>query len=872
MALVTQQLLERLRHQVEVHGTVVWYDPDGTYEQAAAAIAPEMVAGAAVHHYDPSQGFMSLRSQLEPIWGPAASPPRLLIYVPLARSESDQALIEYEVAGAVLQPGQQPPERNTDLAIIAREALSPVRPAAALEQIVTEVEAGKWTLAELDAQAESWVEDQAGVLSLIFGSGNPTEICLQFLSDETMDAQIDARQALPSLTDLLREATGVPFPQNSSCADVRARLARQVLVTDMAQALDDDLPSALQTFPLAAQPAGREFAASLAVNWRNRRDMAVAYCHWADRVEVEIGMGSLPLNLSALSRSETFCKGEERLQAGIEEALGTHTTADLVTTAQERLDGFWAGQRPEIKTRWQVITAAGRLLLETDRVEMALKGRAWPAAALVTRYAQGEENDAPWCKLDTAQRHLERDFHAMEVEPEGHAALLQMVSRARQRYAAIGDLLAERFTHSHAKSGLELAEIAQQVDIYRQWVAPALKQGKVAYLLVDAFRYEMADNLGKLLPKDWDCEIAPALATAPTITEIGMAALLPGAENGLAVIDGGGGGLAAVINGQPLKSRQDRLTYLAAAIKADGQSLASARLDQLAPLTAPRLGQEIRAADLVLVTATDEIDRLCETNPSAARRQLGDVLDQLRRGVKTLFGLGVKRIIITADHGYLFGEKLSSGQKIDPPGGDTVVLKRRVWLGRGGAKSEALFRAPLAAFGLGGDLELASPWNLSCFKAGGGDAYFHGGLSLQEMVVPVMSVSQAVVRGPSEAGQINWALTLGSPTITTRFLSVTVKGQSSELLPIEPPCVRLEVRTGDAPISTPVSASYGFLEGSKDVQLTLDAESQNTIQENTVTLMLTETPTADQVSVHLLDAATGVSLARLESVPCHIAL
>ena len=52
---------------------------------------------------------------------------------------------------------------------------------------------------------------------------------------------------------------------------------------------------------------------------------------------------------------------------------------------------------------------------------------------------------------------------------------------------------------------------------------------------------------------------------------------------------------------------------------------------------------------------------------------------------------------------------------IDTPGGKTAALKRRVWVGQGGADLRGILRASLSAFGIGGDLEIATPWNLSCF-------------------------------------------------------------------------------------------------------------------------------------------------------------
>lgn len=41
--------------------------------------------------------------------------------------------------------------------------------------------------------------------------------------------------------------------------------------------------------------------------------------------------------------------------------------------------------------------------------------------------------------------------------------------------------------------------------------------------------------------------------------------------------------------------------------------------------------------------------------------------------------------MVTADHGHLFGESLGRDRQIPAPGGETVALHRRAWVGRGGA-------------------------------------------------------------------------------------------------------------------------------------------------------------------------------------------
>ena len=85
---------------------------------------------------------------------------------------TDHALIELEAAGVVMQPGQQPPARNTRLSLVARNALRPIGVTTEAAEIEKQVEAGKLSLADLDAIGEQG-KDSSGVLSLIFGTGNP---------------------------------------------------------------------------------------------------------------------------------------------------------------------------------------------------------------------------------------------------------------------------------------------------------------------------------------------------------------------------------------------------------------------------------------------------------------------------------------------------------------------------------------------------------------------------------------------------------------------------------------------------------------------------------------------------------------------------
>src|SRR5206468_3701163 len=153
-----------------------------------------------------------------------------------------------------------------------------------------------------------------------------------------------------------------------------------------------------------------------------------------------------------------------------------------------------------------------------------------------------------------------------------------------------------------------------------------------------------------------------------------------------------------------------------------------------------------------------EIDELCEQdNIVQARRQMDGVLSDLRRGLKVLADLGVKKLVLVADHGHLFADEVGDDMKIDPPGGKTADLHRRVWVGIGGATDPSYLRTALSALGVDSDLDVATPWTFACFKSkGGARAYFHGGLSPQELIVPVMVMTPVARPKQVSSPSVTW--------------------------------------------------------------------------------------------------------------------
>ena len=847
MGIVTNYLRDTIQKQVDEHGLVVWYDPEKHY----AEVAPNLNISN-THFFAYSDSFFRLRHDIEPHFN-GQMPPRMVVYLQIDPAQTFHALAELEVAGVVVKPGQQPVTRNTRLSVIARNALKQAMSAENIAALEKRIDAGKLTLAELDRLADSGESISREALTLIFGTNATAEIVLLFLSNTKFDKPLVTKDALSQIVSLVSDEFGLTTDNISSPETLRTALGRHLLSTEFLLTLRGNLPPEFKTVPLPNEARQREACVSLVQTWRKRSDLSVSYADQAAEVERGLRLGSVELRLEAILAVETFLEVEQNLQQAVETALIDNAVANLIQLAEARQSSFWSQHEPRIQPRWALIGQAAQLLAEADRIETALKSPLKTANDLIQAYTV---NDLPWYMMDTIHRQMEKRYHNFEIS-EQHQQLEKLVAKARGRYMEVAATLAGRFVHAYEKSRFTVPNTLKQTQIFEQKVRPYLSENKVAYVWVDALRYEMAIDLVKGLSEDFEIDMQPALATPPTITPIGMAALLPESET--AKLVNINGKLALQIGDTVIKDRSDRVKFLKSVVP----DLYDTQLGDLIPKPSSKVEKGIRSANLILVTS-QEIDESGETDRQSARRNMDEVLYDLQRALRMLVKYGVETIILTADHGHLFIESTASDMKIGAPGGDTINLHRRAWVGRGGAANPAYLRANLSEFGVGSDLELAVPYNFAVFVAqGGANSYFHGGLSPQELIIPVVTL-MSKRKTTKLRDEIIWELIPGSQKIS-RFFSVQVKGRSDRNWPVTP-AIRLEIRIGNQVVSTPVSASYGFEESTGNVQLKLDETNPQAIDPNSVTLMINGEDLQNYGDIILVDAVSGVKLASLDKL------
>ena len=137
----------------------------------------------------------------------------------------------------------------------------------------------------------------------------------------------------------------------------------------------------------------------------------------------------------------------------------------------------------------------------------------------------------------------------------------------------------------------------------------------------------------------------------------------------------------------------------------------------------------------------DKIDETSHTDEALVFPSCEDAIDEIKNMVRIIVNdFGGVNIIITADHGFLYTySPLSEDSKVDKTtvGEEDVEVDRRYLVTRKGAKPQYLLPVKFVADDAGYDA-FSPRESIRIKKKGGGLNFVHGGISLQEIVVPMV--------------------------------------------------------------------------------------------------------------------------------------
>jgi hypothetical protein len=807
-----EHLAEEIARKVQAHGVVVWDDPQAEYSEVAALVAPDDARFEAF-----TGSWFDLRKRVEDAIA-GEEPPRLLIYGP--GSPSDDPMAEVRAAGTVF---------TRRLGTLVRQALRGELTDARIDEIAGQAR----TITEAEAAIAGNGEADVRLITVL-GQRDVARMLIEILAGRK-DAEIGAQGMWPAIAEMCHQSTGAVV-QGAGDA-VRDGLFRHLLLCDIAAAcsghLDDDLATAWH-HPTRAQ---QDTAVDVLERLRSAADGGATYRALAERADQAM----------SLERVLTW-------HAGLDHATGTQAADTVVfrhaisllqdggledaqSVAEQRLArSIWAADPATgWGARWRAVTAIARLRAEIARTPVPDDG-----AGMLTWYT------TVGYRVDNAHRKLELARTELGVFGD----LEQSLTEARTAYDSWLDGLLNRFTSALETGALDPGNMLRQGEVHDKFVGPA--GPRTAYVWVDALRYELGVDLAEALRTvAADVALHPAVAAAPTITPVGMAALLPGASS-LLKVGLAGEKITVWIGGNEVKDVAGRRSLLRAA----HGSVADFDLNDAAQKGERALRRAVGDAALVLVRS-QEVDAAGESGMlSAAWSHFETVTNLLASVIARLAQSGIEHVVISADHGFIaLGQDIGAPRIVDPPAGAHGTTKRRVFVGRGGIPAASTVRIPLAACGVTSDLDLVVPRGLAVFRSGGGRQFFHGGLSPQELIVPVIVLTLAKTPAPQK---LSVGIQVAGGRITTGVFAATLEF-SGDMFTSDVTVRVVAAGSEGAPVARIVSGD-GYDPGHGTVSVANDRGSVLTFQ---VTANL---PAGGELELQVLDARTGVKLG-ISTVP-----
>lgn len=615
-----------------------------------------------------------------------------------------------------------------------------------------------------------------------------------------------------------------------------AGLLRRLLVSDLVHQMDGTRIAALANFELS--PAGRRNAVVFLAQWRDSSGMASSYDAAATAVghELKVGdhLGSLPL--ASIEDVFTFWEAEKRVVSALkarvlEEAQAVAVDVEAIAAlARDRQAGHWlagpgrdrdSGERQAVRDAYDAIVAAAELfalhaahrkaltfetptaLLEAYRDSLHRFDRQYRRFWTKTKPAMGQG----WDLLKTLADEVERVYDQGFLQPLG--------------------IEWSRLLDAGFLATWSLPAFRPQQNFYADQIRPHLRDAerKRAFVIIsDAFRYEAASELTEDLNGRYrmNAMLSAMLGVLPSYTALGMASLLPHETIGYS--DKGD----VLVDGKLVAGTDARSKKLASVkgMACQARDLRVMKMDEARAFTADQRVVYIyhNVIDARGDSATTE-GETCE----AVTTCIGEIVELVQFCVNKL---NAAKVWVTADHGFLFqhvapGATDRSALSHTPP--QAVIDKKRYILGRAlGSSPEAHHGSTAVTAGTADAMEFWVPRGANRFHFTGGARYVHGGAMPQEIVVPVVTVTQ--LRGKekdrSRVEKVGVQVLGSRHKITTpkhRFDLIQTEAVSDRRKPIT---LRAAVYDGDQAVTsietvTFDSASDSIEERTKSIRLEL---------------------------------------------------
>lgn len=737
MTLQNQEFIAGLKAKFAEHRIVFWHDPDKRFLEELDNLELENVT--LLDMTDQSQLAVKKRIEIdEPeqqflLWFPHDAPPKefdWLLDIRLYSTEfhADFAAITLNTLGI--------PQLGLREHIQRRKAFFSTKRLSALKGLVTEQE----NEASLDKKMVAVI---AGVKTA------KTEEILFSLITQYVNQQKDDDSDLENTLAMLKrhDLEGVLWDILNQEMGYQAEhptlenLILKLFCTDLSAQADPQKREWLEKNVLAT-PSGRASALAFMVTWRADRRYKEAYDYCAQQMQDALRPED-QYRLSSpydLHECETTLSIEQTIiHALVTQLLEESTTLDreaFKKLLSERQSKYWCQTRQEYCAIYDALRQAERLLNLRNR---HIDGFHYQDSATFWK-AYCEE----LFRFDQAYRLFNE--YALLVHSKGAMILKSLDDYIEALYsnwylAELSRSWNKVLETENRMQEWRIAGVPRQQNFYNEVVKPQFNNPQIKRVFViisDALRYEVAEELGNQIntEKRFTAELRSQLGVLPSYTQLGMAALLPHDE----ICYQPGSGDIVYADGSSTSGTPNRDTILK---KYKGMAVKS---DDLLKWKNQQGRDLIRDYEVVYIwhNTIDAMGDSASTEEKtfeACRNAVVELKDLVTRVINRLHGT---RIIVTADHGFLFQQQPLSGQdkttlQIKPD--NTIKNHKRFIIGHQLPADDFCWKGKVAdTAGVSDNSEFLIPKGIQRFHFSGGARFVHGGAMLQEVCVPVLQV------------------------------------------------------------------------------------------------------------------------------------
>lgn len=511
-----------------------------------------------------------------------------------------------------------------------------------------------------------------------------------------------------------------------------SELAAHILITALSQTMP---ASALRGLERFASDSNKAYCYQLVHEWQRGDGSGdlEEICHHVER-ELRLGDRFDKTEISILLKSDTFPAINESILKRYYKEITENVikVEDIIGAVENRRTAAWYALTEDyLESLYYIAKMQEFYLSHIDGFHIVEPVKVWK---LYTTDAY---------EMDSHYRHFHFCFGNTLKSP--NALLEDALKRCSDVVEGLyREWFLKQLTYTWTKAiagDLEslgyVSEINEQRRFYNRYVSPNVSKGNRVFVVIsDALRYEVAAELSETLSHatKGTASLEAVQAVFPSITKFGMAALLPGKE----VL--ANEKIDVFVDGNPTSSTAQRGTILNAA---NPESVAVTYKDLLQMKKQER--RELVAGKEIIYIYHNTIDALGDKAATETKvfEACNDAIDELTAIVKIIVNdLSGVNIFITADHGFLYTYKpLEESQKISKQtfSGDILELGRRYALVSPETNAEYLLPVKTERTIGGEPMKGYAPQDTVRIKVqGGGENYVHGGISMQEMVVPVI--------------------------------------------------------------------------------------------------------------------------------------